>query len=67
MEFNIPAALWCGIPSHNITCILTSPDGKSVFTGSDTGEICIWDFNFNVNYIFILYYNFINNRILYYK
>lgn len=48
MEFNIPAALWCGIPIHNITCILTSQDGKSVFTGSDTGEICIWDFNFNV-------------------
>lgn len=49
MEFNIPAALWCGIPTHNITCLLTSPDGKSVFTGSDTGEICIWDFHFNVN------------------
>ena len=48
MEFNIPAALWCGIPTHNITCILTSQDGKSVFTGSDTGEICVWDFNFNV-------------------
>ncbi|KAK4313733.1 hypothetical protein Pmani_014954 [Petrolisthes manimaculis] len=32
-------------PTHDISCILLTPDVHSVVTGSRDGQICVWDFD----------------------
>ena len=41
---NVPLVFWGRRPpSHKITCICRSEERKGVATGSQSGQICLWD------------------------
>ena len=41
---NVPLVFWGKRPpSHRITCICRSEERKGVATGSESGQICLWD------------------------
>ncbi|ESN95957.1 hypothetical protein HELRODRAFT_86242 [Helobdella robusta] len=40
----IPVALWGkNPPTHSITCLLMTANQKHVVTGSNDGQLCVWD------------------------
>ena len=42
MSLRLPFVIWTGIPSHQITSLTTSSDGKILVTGTSTGSCCKW-------------------------
>ncbi|NXK33773.1 WDR72 protein, partial [Piprites chloris] len=45
MKMSVPAvAVWGRrAPSHSITAILITDDQQTIVTGSQEGQICLWD------------------------
>ncbi|KAL6041424.1 hypothetical protein QOT17_024947 [Balamuthia mandrillaris] len=38
----VPVAIWDGPPTHRVTCVVVSPDGQHLITGSRSGQLCVW-------------------------
>lgn len=44
IQMSVPLVFWGRQPpSHKITCICRSEERKGVATGSQSGQICLWD------------------------
>ncbi|NWS73576.1 WDR72 protein, partial [Crotophaga sulcirostris] len=45
MKVSVPAvAVWGKVaPSHSITAIMVTDDQQTIVTGSQEGQICLWD------------------------
>lgn len=41
----VPTFLWFGVPEHEISAVLISPEKRVTVTGSVNGQICLWDFD----------------------
>ena len=42
MSLRLPFVVWTVVPSHEITCMTSSQDGRFLVTGTSTGTCCKW-------------------------
>ena len=43
MSLTVPLVLWSAAPTHAVTAAVCRDSDGAVVTGSDSGQLCLWD------------------------